>query len=62
MNKLLDIVGRICNGIIAACTLSAIMFGGLFAIYLLTEFGTGWSFMFGTLFAIAFALGVIQRD
>lgn len=62
MSKLLDIVGRIWNGIIAVCTLSAIMFGAVFAIYLLTEFGTGWSFAFGTLFTATFALGVMRRD
>lgn len=62
MSKLIDIVGRIWNGIIAVCAVSAILFGALFVVYLLTEFGTGWSFMFGTLFAIVFALGVMQRD
>ncbi|MFW5434313.1 hypothetical protein [Paenibacillus apiarius] len=62
MGKFIDIAGRIWNGLIAVCTLSAILFGALFAIYLLTEFDTGWSVAFGTLFAAAFALGVMRRD
>lgn len=62
MNEALTLIERILNGIIAVCLLSATMFGGVFAVYLLTQSGVVCSIAFGALFATAFTLGVMKRD
>lgn len=62
MIRILTLIERVLNGIIAVCLLSATMFGGVFAVYLITQFGAGWNITYGVLFAAAFTLGVMKRD